>query len=600
MGDRAPRRKQRSRSGGAASPEAPRKKRVRALTGTALVADLRRRLKVADALLTRSEHLVGELSTHREELQAQNEALARAEHDLWAVRDRLTDLFEQAPIPYLTLNGAAVIAACNGEAARFVGRRPDAMVGTPFARFVVQGDRPRFRQHIAACRRVRQASHVHVTLAIPAGQVPVSLSSILTNDDWIYTAVIDLRERAQAQRERQELIVRAEASRAASDAKDQFLAALSHELRTPLTPVLAAVSALEHTCASAGVKTDDLFRVVRRNLSYEVRLIDDLLDVTRLTHGKLTLDIQPVDLHRVVHEGLDLVRVDAEKKGVHLRTQLDAARAIVRGDADRLLQVFANLLGNAIKFTPGGGEVAVLSRNQRGSVHVAVRDNGVGLDPADTQRIFDRFVQGMNSHPREGLGLGLPIAHGIVTAHGGELAVSSPGPGRGTTFEVRLRCAEHASVSAPAKATAPATPATHVGSARILFVEDHEDTARLMTEVLEQAGHHVTAATSVGGAMAHADAPMDLVVSDIGLPDGSGLDLMRMLVARRGRLPGIALSGYGTREDISRSRSAGFDRHLVKPVDVTVLLQAIDDLHPLRAAGSPVRRRRSVARGAAH
>jgi PAS domain S-box-containing protein len=559
-------------------------------TGKGDVALLKKRLAGARRQLARRDDLFDQLSVHREELQAQNDALVRAERELWTARDQLADLFERAPIPYLTLNAAAVIAQVNRAGCVLLGDEADRLVNKPFASFVAKEDRPQFRQHIVTCRRQGGTAVTRITLALPAGPVRVNLSSTTTNQDWIYTAVIDLSDREHAEEVRRALTIKAEAAHAASEAKDNFLAILSHELRTPLTPVLAAVSALERLCGLAKVDTRDLFATIRRNIGYEVRLIDDLLDVTRLTHGKLTLELRALDLHVVVGEALAQLKSEADAKGVRLVTALAARQSQVRGDADRLRQVFANLLRNAIKFTARDGEIAVVSHDDDGQISVAVRDNGAGLAADERERIFERFVQGANTRPRDGLGLGLPIVQGIVTAHGGEVRVFSEGPGKGSTFEVRLRVLvkrarpDARPRRAPASATIGAPGAQVPHDTRILFVEDHPDTARMMTQVLEQAGYQVTVADSVSSALAHAQEPLDLLVSDIGLPDGSGLDLMRQLLSRRAPLPGIALSGYGTREDIRRSRAAGFQRHLVKPIDVPDLLRAVEELRAGRGA----------------
>lgn len=580
-------------------------KRTRAVRGRSRAADrgasaLRAQLKKAQEQVARHEYLLSELSIHREELQTQNEALIRAERELWLARDSLSDLFELAPMPYLTLTRAGMISAINLRGGVYLGQDAVTLVGKPFALFVTPAERPRFRRHLINCRRSREMCTIELTLLTASGPAPAQLFSNVRTSDRIYTAVADLRERRRAADERRELAVKAEAARASSEAKDQFLATLSHELRTPLTPVLAAITSLERTCGDRGVNAGELFATVRRNLRYEVRLIDDLLDVERLSHGKLPLESQVVDLHAVVTEAVDQVRVDADGKGVALTLDLVATQHHVGGDPDRLRQVFGNLLRNAIKFTPGGGRVTVLSRDQAKSVLVAVRDTGVGIPPADRERIFERFAQGTGARPRDGLGLGLSIAHGIVTAHGGRIEVRSGKQDQGATFEVRLQpvAAPRSQPSPPAPPPAPdnghpAPPAAR--RKRILFVEDHQDTALMMAAILEGEGYEVTLADSVQSALSHAEDPVDLVVSDIGLPDGSGLDLMRALCARR-PLPGIALSGYGTSEDIDRSHAAGFQRHLTKPVEVPELLRAIERLRPPAAAKVARSRRRSPAR----
>ncbi|HVR61921.1 MAG TPA: ATP-binding protein [Polyangia bacterium] len=546
--------------------------------------ELRALLAEARAQLAEHAATVEELTTHREELKAQNEMLTRAERDLWIARDTLTDLFELAPIPYITLTGATLISAVNVKAARFLGDvSRGSIIGRPFATLLSREDRPRFRQHVAAARRSGEINSIELDLLLPSGLTPVQMDSTVAKTGWLYSAIIDLRERQRAEGERRALAVKAEAARSAGLAKDEFLATVSHELRTPLTPVVAAVAALRQACQQAKLSTGNLFEIIERNLHQEVRLIDDLLDVTGLAHGKLTIEKDIADLHEIICQAVNQTRPAADEKGVRLSSALSAKRYQVCGDADRLRQVFANLLRNGIKFTPKGGQVVISSRNVRDKIAVEVRDSGVGIAPEEQARIFDRFVQGSAARSREGLGLGLSIAREFVAAHGGRIEARSLGAGRGATFEVLLGTAAVADAGKRAPATrerdkpAPAAAAPAGGGKRILFVEDHPDTARLMAIMLARAGHRVKLAQSVAAALTHADEPFDVLVSDIGLPDGTGVDLMRQLRAKR-PIRGIALSGYGGSEDIDRSRAAGFDRHLIKPVDLPKLLQAIDEL----------------------
>lgn len=560
---------------------------------------LRARLHRAEALLARCEYMLGEVTVHRDELRAQNDALLGTERELWAARDALADLHERAPIPYFTLTSAAVVSAVNNLGTQLLRREAGWVIGRPLAQFVAHRDRPRFRQHIAACRRQRQRVTTELSLALPDGEVAVELSSVLTAAGWMYTAAVDLSERRRAETERRDLAVNAEAARAASEAKDQFLAALSHELRTPLAPLSLAVGALERQCALDGVATGDLFETIRRNLQYEMRLIDDLLDVTRLTHGKMALERCRLDVNVVVREAVELLRAAAEDKDLRLSTTLSAVHPHVDADPDRLRQVFANLLRNAVKFTPRGGTIDVRTRRVRQDVVIQVRDTGVGIAPQDLPHIFERFVQSSGARPREGLGLGLSIAAGIVREHGGAIAARSPGDGGGAIFEVRLPWARGAPaervapappppVAAPRKAlpTPAATSARATVRGRVMLVEDHADTARLMAALLRQVGFDVVQADTVGGALARMDDSVDVVVSDIGLPDGTGVDLMRDIGRRWPDVPGIALSGYGTTDDVQRSRAAGFRQHLIKPVDVSQLLGAIEESRHARPAAA--------------
>jgi signal transduction histidine kinase len=377
----------------------------------------------------------------------------------------------------------------------------------------------------------------------------------------------------------------------ANAAKDQFLATLSHELRTPLSPVLAIVSALESDPALRE-QIGGALAVVRRNVELEARLIDDLLDLTRITRGKLDLHLQPADLREIVAHGLQScsAQEDSESKWIAIETDFAAGDHSISADTPRLTQVFWNLLKNALKFTPDGGAIRVRSRSEtvagREGVAVEISDTGIGIDPDLLPRIFDAFEQGARSITRRfgGLGLGLAISKALVDLHGGRISVASGGAGQGTTFTVWLPLLRHqrhqaTAPEAGAEGASPAVEPAAGGSLRILLVEDHPDTAAAMAELLEILGHRVTVARDVASGLTAAEqalagSGLDLVISDIGLPDGSGLDLMRVLSDRYG-LRGIALSGYGTEKDVHESRAAGFSLHLTKPVDLQRLRSAL-------------------------
>jgi two-component system CheB/CheR fusion protein len=412
-----------------------------------------------------------------------------------------------------------------------------------------------------------------------------------------------------------------DAAEAASRAKDRFLAVLSHELRTPLTPVLTSVQLLERDPSLTADLRDQL-AMIRRNVELEARLIDDLLDLNRVSHGKLQLQLGSPDVHEKLKNVLQICDSDARAKGVHLVVRLDAPRRHVRGDAARLQQIFWNLLKNAIKFTPEGGRVEVETRCEHCGegddaaerLIVRFQDSGVGIDPDVLPNIFDAFVQGDGSINRTfgGLGLGLAITRALVDLHRGTITAASEGAGKGSTFDVSLPLvadpddagAAHEMPSAVPGATghrvraASSAVAGELAGARILLVEDDEDSAKVLARLLRRSGAAVQTADSVatGLQVALAD-PHDLVISDIGLPDGSGLDLMRQLIAaRRGEphggpngsgggepYPAIALSGFGMEEDIRQSREAGFAEHLTKPVNLDQLHDAIRRV--LAAAG---------------
>ena len=385
------------------------------------------------------------------------------------------------------------------------------------------------------------------------------------------------------------------AAQQANAAKDQFLAALSHELRTPLTPVLALVSDLTE---DASLPADVRAKLVtmRRNVELEARLIDDLLDLTRITHGKLEIKPEILDLREVVEHALDICCSEELAAGrLRISRRLADTPHYVWGDASRLAQVFWNLFKNAVKFMPKGGELRVASTVEAletggRRLRIEIADTGIGIDPAELPRIFDGFEQGSRKITRQfgGLGLGLAISRAIVELHGGNLSAASPGLGQGTQLTLERPLAEGAPAANavdpadPANPANPADPGAHeqtgVSSRRpyhLLLVEDHADTAAAFAELLGASGYGVTVAGSVEEGLAAAGkGGIDLVISDLGLPDGHGHELMREIGRRHG-IPGIALSGYGMEEDVHESREAGFSRHLTKPVNLQTLRETI-------------------------
>ena len=371
-----------------------------------------------------------------------------------------------------------------------------------------------------------------------------------------------------------------EAAEAASRAKDHFLATLSHELRTPLTPVLALASSLE-TDDTLPPRVRQALAVIRRNVELEARLIDDLLDLTRISRGKLELRREVADVRQLLAHAIEVCCGNELASGrIRLNLDLRAREHRVWADAPRLTQVLWNLLHNAVKFTPEGGEIRVRSweEEDRGTLVVEFADSGIGIEPELLPRIFDAFEQTDRQITRRfgGLGLGLSLSRTIAAMHGGDLTAASAGPDQGSAFTLRLPAGD-VPASAPRPASERPTEAKAVSPLRLLLVEDHVDTAEAMADLLRALGHEVTVAGSVGTALGAAEAVegrFDLVVSDLGLPDGSGLDLMRELSGRYG-LKGIALSGYGMEEDVLRSRDAGFLKHLTKPVDLQALKAAI-------------------------
>ena len=368
----------------------------------------------------------------------------------------------------------------------------------------------------------------------------------------------------------------------ANRSKDRFLAMLSHELRTPLTPVLAGTRLLEQMpelpdAARAGV------RMIRRNIELEARLIDDLLDLTRVANGKLNLTLETVDVHEVIDSVLDLFHSEIQVKQQDVHVELYANEHYVRGDRARLQQMLWNLVRNAAKFTPDGGHIYVRTRDERMQMRIDVEDTGIGIAPEHIGKLFNAFEQGSQNLTRQfgGLGLGLAVTKALTDAHGGSVHAYSPGAHCGATFSITLPTAEPSrGEPAPADAACP----HQAGALNVLLIEDHEDTAEVMAQLIRGLGHEVSVAGRVADALALTQRmPFDLVVSDVGLPDGTGLDFVQAF-RERSAVPAIALTGFGTDEDVRRCLDAGFTSHLTKPVDFAQLERMIEQALAARSA----------------
>ena len=392
-----------------------------------------------------------------------------------------------------------------------------------------------------------------------------------------------LAERRCAELFQSEQNARAEARELeqANEAKDRFLAILSHELRTPLQPIIHGASALLRDPRLPADLLEDA-RMIQRNVQLEARLIDDLLDLTRIVNGKLSLDRHSVNIESVIARAVDICEPDVMGKRQRLSVKLNAKRKWVHADPGRLQQVLWNLIKNAVKFTPPGGEIVVESLDSiedgvAGPCIVRVIDNGIGIAPAALPRIFDAFEQGSDDVARKhgGMGLGLAICKLLVERHEGTLSAQSDGEGRGATFTLAVPTADPPpEAHAGPRGAYTAKPSRKL---RILLVEDDHDSNYVMSKLLRNVGHDVTTATDCASARARlAEASFDVLLCDLGLPDGNGLDIM---ASHRGSgLRGLALTGYGSDQDIDASLAAGFQVHLTKPVTLEQLVQGIGKL----------------------
>jgi signal transduction histidine kinase/CheY-like chemotaxis protein len=369
----------------------------------------------------------------------------------------------------------------------------------------------------------------------------------------------------------------------ANAAKDQFLALLSHELRNPLSPVIAMVSELEASTPRSA-KLWKALEVIRRNVELEARLIDDLLDVTRIAKGKLQLTLEIVDVHEILRRAYEICRDDIDRKSINVMFELNAGEVHVEGDPARLQQIFWNLIKNSVKFTPPDGRITVSTSNSGPrEVEIQVTDTGIGIESDKIDKIFNAFEQGQTSITRRfgGLGLGLAISRAMVDAHRGKIRVESPGKDKGAIFIVQLKTVP-APVSAANGADGEQTDRekkrTPSRKYRLLLVDDHVDTCTGMKLMLERRGYDISVAHSADQAAEKVRLEhFDLLISDIGLPDRTGYELMSELHKSKG-LPGIALSGFGMEADVTKARNAGFSEHLTKPINFERLEEAIHRL----------------------
>ena len=486
-------------------------------------------------------------------------------------------LIEASPDPLVTISAEGKITDVNEGSIKVTGMAREKLIGTDFSDYFTEPERARegYQQSFAK----GFVTDYPLTIRHRDGRLTDVLYNASVYKDvsgnvlGVFAAARDVTDRKRAE---EALIVAKEHAEAASKAKDNFLAALSHELRTPLNPVLMTATALASDPTLPAEAREQL-EMMRRNIELEARLIDDLLDLTRIIHGKLTLAPVTADIHELLLQTDEIVRSDGLSKRLRILLKFDAAQHFALVDPARLQQVFWNLLRNAVKFTPNDGTITVSTRNDtKGRIIICVADDGIGIRAEVLAQIFDAFDQAdtAGEHRYGGLGLGLAISSAIVNAHGGQIKAESQGLGEGADFTITL-----SSVPAPAEASQQDTPSTQPTRAMtLLIVEDHEATRTVLERLLTRSGHLVITAGNVHDALAAYKARrFDAVISDLGLPDGSGIDLMVQIQSIR-PVPAIALSGYGMEDDLQRSTAAGFFAHLVKPVKMDQLKQLLTQI----------------------
>ncbi|MEG4215040.1 PAS domain S-box protein [Microcoleus sp. Pol14C6] len=397
----------------------------------------------------------------------------------------------------------------------------------------------------------------------------------------------DITDRKLAEAERERLLAREKEAREeaeqANRVKDEFLAVLSHELRTPLNPIVGWTKLLRSNVLTPE-KQRYALETIERNAKLQTQLIEDLLDVSGILQGKVSLNIAPVDLAGVIGAAIETVRLAAQVKSIQISTQFAPHLGSVLGDAGRLQQVVWNLLSNAVKFTPPGGKIEVVLDRVDTRAQITVTDTGKGIEPDFLPYVFDYFRQADSTMTRKfgGLGLGLAIVRHLVELHGGTVKSDSPGEGKGTTLTVRIPLMPAQSQTSPA-GTAPPAESLDLSGIRVLAVDDDADALDLVVFLLEDCGASVTAVANAADALAVLTQSVpDLLLSDIGMPDTDGYMLMRQVRAlapdKGGLVPAIALTAYAGEIDYRQAMAAGFQRHISKPLDPQKLVQAICDL----------------------
>ena len=509
-----------------------------------------------------------------------NAAMEAEIHDRKKAEEKFRLLVEAAPHAKIMIDQLGTISLVNSRTETVFGYTREELVGQSVEIIVPGGLPERTREEVAA-----EVPHRCELLGLrkDGSLVPleVGFGQFQTAEGVFEIAsLVDITRRKEAETEllakNEELAQKngelqrsaddraqrllAEAARAeaeaANSAKDRFLAMLSHELRTPLSPVLHAVALIdeEENCPP-GVRS--LVETIKRNVQLEARLIDDLLDLARIRSGKLQLNKEPADAHDLVRRAAQICGPEILKRGLSLELNLDATRRELQVDPARIQQIIWNLITNAVKYTPTGGTIILTTRDEPDgrNLRIEVEDSGIGIPPDRLGIIFDAFEQ-VHGERNVGLGLGLAISRVLAEMHGGSISARSEGAGKGSRFTVLLPAGSGTVPYNPGAPPAVATPAVPL---RILLVEDHVDTATNLRRLLTRRGYEVTVAGSVKEAKeAMGAAAFDVLLSDIGLPDGQGLELMAPFVESSGdrKVTGIALSGYGMPEDIRRSREA--------------------------------------------
>ena len=489
----------------------------------------------------------------------------------------LVDSVEEYAIYLLDSNGD--IVTWNTGAEKIKGYSTEEIIGKNFASFYTADDvaagKPQRNLREAIRRGYIRDQGLRVRKDGSTFEAEVVITALRDEDGKVrgFSKVTrDITDQIRSREYEAEKI----AAQRASKAKDDFLAALSHELRTPLTPALAAATYLLENAEKLPPEFAEDIEIIKRNVQLQARLIDDLLDLTRIARGKLHLELEDCDAHKNIKNALETAHSAIAAKQLKVTIDLEAKEYHILADCIRLQQVFWNLINNAVKFTAQSGEISIRTFNDKaGRFHFEIADTGIGIEPQRLGSLFQPFEQADPSVTRQfgGLGLGLAISKRLVDLHHGKIEAESRGRSFGATFKVRLDALPQGSAAIGLNHRLGGKTAKPL---RILLVEDHQDTRHTLSRLLTHFGHNVVTAENVEVAMEIMGSNnIDVVLCDIGLPDGSGYEVAAQARAS-GKMKAIALTGFGTEQDVQRSKEAGFDFHLVKPINFQELQTVLD------------------------
>lgn len=568
-----------------------RKTRALAAANQLLELEVAQRQQAEEALRCANNELEARVQARTGELLRINTELREREKALIASETQLRLVTDHAPVFIVQLDREHRFKFVNRTYAQRFKSEPEQVVGKHFLEILGEEPYHAIRHHIDAAL---DGQRVEFEIEISYASLGLRWLHVIHEPErtsqgevvGIVAVINDITERKNVERE---MVLARDKAMAASRAKDEFLARLSHELRTPLNPVLLVASeAAQNPGLPPTTRAD--FEIIAQNVALEARLIDDLLDLTSIMHGKVTLQLRPFDVHSILEDAFTMVHADIAQKKLSISVELKANRRTVLCDEVRVKQIFWNVLKNAVKFTPEGGTIKVETsvEEEGGNLAIRVTDSGIGMTEEEIGRVFTAFAQGDHardgtSHRFGGLGLGLAISRMLVDQHSGTISASSAGRNNGSTFLIRFPLfqgdlsTESQSPSQTFFESSPSLANVDTGARpqRILLVEDHKPTRNALALLLRRRRYEVTTADCITAARAIVEHGIfDLLISDIGLPDGNGCELMAELRDRYG-LPGIALTGYGMNEDVRRGQLAGFAAHLTKPVSIEALDHAL-------------------------